>query len=250
VTTSRPRVDDLGRAYAGSQLQTQIYVTRYRDALAEAIQRALSDAAAGPRAAIDWIAPLEAVRFVEPRLRPFLPALGLAHRARDLSQFWPTRGPRWDALAVLRYPEAAAPGALLVEAKSYPGEVYGSGCSANSTRSRALIKASLARAQAWLGVPPSTDWLGRLYQYGNRLAHLFFLRDQLGIDAWLVNLCFTNDRTHHSTHKSVTESSWRAVLPKFKHELGFSGDRIPWAIDVLLPARSRDDLIDHPISPS
>lgn len=37
------------------------------------------------------------------------------------------------------------------------------------------------------------DWLGRLYQSANRLAYLYFLREIGGINAFLVNVYFTDD---------------------------------------------------------
>ena len=232
------RVDEIGRAFAGSQLQTQIYVARRQDELNIAIQRVLSEAGA-PTTTIEWTAPLESHQFREPVDYTFLAALRLADYSRALREFWPSGGPNWDVLAILG--DAGRPGVLLVEAKSYPGEVYGAGCNATSLRSRKLIRESLTRTQMWLGVASTFDWLGKLYQYGNRLAHLFFLREVLGVDTWLVNLCFTND----ITRIPVTEDEWRLTLPSFKHELGFNVDQIPWVVDVLLPGRPRRDLCDE-----
>ena len=78
-----------------------------------------------------------------------------------------------------------------------------------------------------------------MYQYANRLAHLYFVREVLRVPAWLVNLCFIGDRTTNPT----TELEWRAALPLFKKELGFPDGSIPWVVDVLLHARSRDELV-------
>lgn len=62
----------------------------------------------------------------------------LDHHATDLKQFWPTGGPHWDALAVIDLEGALRPGVLLLEGKSYPEELYGSGCQAEA-RSREHI---------------------------------------------------------------------------------------------------------------
>ena len=62
----------------------------------------------------------------------------------------------------------------------------------------------LERTKAWGGADhPLIDWRGShayqlnakrrsgcLYQMANRIAHLCFFREVLGIDALLVNLCF------------------------------------------------------------
>ncbi len=234
-TDSAKRTDHGGRAFAGSQLQVQIYVSRKPDVLSEAVSRAL--AASGKSApSVRWTAPLEAELFKEPVDQAFLVALGLEDAAESLRQFWPSGGPNWDALAVLGS-GARLDGVLLVEAKSYPEEVYGSGCQATDPKSIETIERSLAAAQKWFGATGS-DWTGRLYQYANRLAHVYFLRQELGVDAWLANLCFTDDVTMRPT----TAAHWRRVLPSFKRELGFVGE-VPWVVDVVLPAHQRSDLI-------
>jgi hypothetical protein len=80
---------------------------------------------------------LESLRFQEPVDQTFLAALNAGVHSQALREFWPSGGPHWDALALVRGSDL--PGALLVEAKSYPREVYGDGCKATSPRSRQLI---------------------------------------------------------------------------------------------------------------
>jgi hypothetical protein len=118
----RPRVDDHGRAFAGSQLQTQIYVSRRTVQLSEAVGRAIGVVPAS----IAWVAPLEDHRFREPMDGAFLDALQLGHLRPQLAAFWPKRGPSWDALAVVTGgdgPEAF----ILAEGKSYLAEMLGRG---------------------------------------------------------------------------------------------------------------------------
>jgi len=235
-TDSAKGTDRMGRAFAGSQLQVQIYVLRKPDVLSEAVSRAL--AVRGKTVpSVHWTAPLEAELFKEPFDQTFLVALGLQDTAKALRQFWPSGGPNWDALAVLGN-GARRDGVLLVEAKSYPEEVYGSGCRATNHKSIKTIEHSLLVAQRWFGATTGSDWTGRLYQYANRLAHVYFLRQELGVDAWLVNLCFTDDMTTRSTKVA----DWEQILPTFKRELGFDG-KVPWVVDVILPAHQRSDLI-------
>jgi len=182
---------------------------------------------------IRWISPTEANQFAEASDGAFLDALELSHLRPGLSSFWPQGGPHWDGLAIL----APGPGALLVEAKSYPEEMFGSGCQA-SPGSRTLIENSLAKAKTWAGAAEGADWLGPLYQYANRLAHVFFLREVGQVDAWLLNLCFVDD-----PHRPTSLQRWQQQLHLIKKQLGFAGKRVPFAVDVFLSAHSRDELL-------
>ena len=218
---TKARVDERGRAFAGSQLQVQLYSARkwpvFEAALVQAVGR--------PGERLDWKAPLEAAKFEEMLDEAFLVALGLSTHASALRQFWPGSGPRWDGLARLE----ASGTVLLIEGKSYPAEMRGSGCLAKDPRSLQLINAALNGTKAWLGVARDVDWKGELYQYANRLAHVRFLRER-GVEAWLVNLCFVNDPT-----KCPTDApTWTRALAQAKQDLGLS-DISHVAVDVLLP---------------
>jgi hypothetical protein len=217
----KPRVDDLGRAFAGSQLQVQLYSARLCPTLEAALAGALNRA--GER--LDWVAPLEDQGFEELLDEAFINALGLGAHAAALRGFWPGSGPRWDGLAWLRPSDAV----LLVEGKSYPAEMRGSGCQAKAPRSIELIDAALDATKAWLGAPHVADWKGELYQYANRLAHVRFLRER-GIEAWLINLCFLDDPTKNPTDAAT----WTSALTQAKKDLCL-GDISHVAVDVLLP---------------
>lgn len=147
VTKRNARVDDLGRAYAGSQLQIQIYVTRRSEELSQRVLDALPSLASS-NARLRWVSPLESEKFAEYYDRAFLSALGFEHLDDALVEFWPRRGPHWDALAVVEV--AGDPhrrGVVLVEAKSYPDEIYNKkGCQA-SPRSRRRIEAALEQTK-------------------------------------------------------------------------------------------------------
>ena len=236
MTRSLQRTDELGRAFAGSQLQIQIYVARRQSQLTAAVAAAMERPDLAGQ--LQWTAPLEDHRFAEPYDRAFLDALALEGHQEELRAFWPSGGPHWDALAVVGTHGRPAL-IVLAEGKSYPGEVYGPGCLAEDAESLRLIDSALASTRAWLNVAETASWRGRLYQYANRLAHLYFLNKILGVPAWLVNLCFVGDGTTTPT----TESEWRAALPAIKEELGFPPGRIPRVSDVLLPARERTELI-------
>ncbi len=229
------RQDEVGRAFAGSQLQLQIYVNRRADELSRAILAALN-----PKTAADcnvrWVSPLEVEKFAEYHDADFLRVLGLDRLVEQLSDFWPAGGPVWDGLAIISRGEITF-GYVLAEAKSYVGEMESS-CAARARDSLYKIDAALTKTKDWLGVRREIDWKTGLYQSANRLAHLYFLREVAGLKAvWLVNLCFVAD-----SHRSTSEAEWRDGLAESKKRLGLPAT-IPWVSDILLPARSQDELL-------
>jgi len=229
--TSQSRTDELGRAFAGSQLQVQIYVARRQAELSTSILDALSRSGAAFQI-VQWVAPLERSGFAEPIDAAFLDALDLGHLRFQLEAFWPRGGPHWDALARLE----PGRGVLLVEGKSYPDEVLGPGCQATEPARTRIVEA-LAETRRWFGATADADWLGPLYQFANRLAHVRFLREA-GYAAWLANLCFIED-----PRTPTTEAEWRETLPALKRQLGFTAGNVPHTVDVFLPARIRSELI-------
>ena len=127
---------------------------------------------------------------------------------------------------------------LLIEAKSYPNEVLGSGCKAvDDSNSRRLIEKSLDATAAWLRTTRSQAWLGNLYQSANRIAHVYFLRELLGIDARMVNLCFEND-----PRTPTTSEEWKTAHHTFRKSLGLEHVSTPWLVDIVLPAAPKEEL--------
>ena len=88
------RIDANGRAFAGSQLQMQLYVDRHRSVLDRAIREAT-----GLVGELEWVSPVRKAEFREFKDAPFLHALRLENLTQSLRAFWPTSGPRWDGLA-------------------------------------------------------------------------------------------------------------------------------------------------------
>lgn len=80
------------------------------------------------------------------------------------------------------------------------------------------------------------DWLGQLYQYANRLAHLYFLRRVLGVPAWLAFVYFLDD-----PHCPTDRETWVQALGQVKERLGIS--KVPHAADVFLTAQPRTELL-------
>ena len=69
---------------------------------------------------------------------------------------------------------------------------------------------------AHLGAQPRAPWIDVFYQLANRVAHLYFLREN-GEKAWLVLANFVGDREMHGPD-SPTE--WEAAYEVVWHVLG------------------------------
>ena len=185
------------------------------NAESEVLDRSIRQACSLPATTkIEWRSPLEEDDYAEYRDHDFLALLGLELAHRPLGCFWPKRGPQWDALA-----RTSTDQIILVEAKANIPEIVSPGTSA-SAESRTLIENSLAETKRHLAVPEDIPWSGRLYQYANRLAHLYLLRELNRVDAHLVFLYFTG-ATDVSGPETVKE--WIAALTVAKGVLGLSG---------------------------
>ena len=220
------------RAVRGSRRQLQDYIDSGQETLAAVILTALPPLLAEVGATIRWTAPLAEHGYEEYRDDAFLSALEIKGCDRLLADFWPAMGPSWDALGIISEPtDRVRPSALILEAKSHVREIYGNGCQA-SAASLARIERALSETKAWLGVTSDVNWTGPLYQYANRLAHLYFLLKKARMPAWLVNLYFVNDPIG-----PTTEERWCAEIAVVKASLGLV-DAVPNAVDVFLPAIS------------
>ena len=225
-----------GRAFSGSQMHLQVWVNRRREALSRALLLALP--ISDPGAQVEWVSPLESEKFGEYKDAAFLSALGLGSHAAALHTFWPRGGPVWDGLARVKRSTNAQDAVVLVEAKSYPTEIVGKGCQAGP-ESRPTIEGALDETARWLGVSRPDTWTGGLYQSANRIAHVYFLRERLGIEAYLVNLCFAGD-----PRKPTTPGEWDKANDLFRRQLGLDGVPTPWLIDIILPAARREELLE------
>ena len=163
---------------------------------------------------IDWRSPLESDSFAEYWDSVFLDRLGIRLERRALKEFWPRGGPHWDGLA------RCGDGVFLVEAKAHISELDSSPCGAQP-KSRRRIEDAMSRTRAFLGIKSETDWTRCFYQYANRLAHLYLLRDLNGIDAYLLNVYFVGDRT---LGKPASRDGWEAAVALAKEHLGLPRD--------------------------
>lgn len=220
-----------GRPMKGSRLQICAYVNRAMEELNRRVLEAIG-AAGGEYKALRWVSPLEAEEMEEYRDAEFLRRIGLGHLQGSLLEFWPQKGPSWDALAVADGAgESGQRAVILVEAKSHRLEICSSGCGAGADSKR-KIDAALVEAKLAYKAEKRVEWDSYLYQYANRLAHLHFLREIVTppVDAWMVNLYFTDD-----PYRPTSEAQWRDFLPEAKWALGLMSTPSR-CVDVYLPA--------------
>lgn len=163
---------------------------------------------------IHWKSPRTNDEYAEYGDNAFLKLLEIQLMRYPLKEFWPNRGPQWDALAITKRNDVT--GSLLIEAKANIHEIVSPGTSA-SPESRKLIARSIEKVKQYLGVDPSIPWTGKLYQYANRIAHLYLLRELNGEDAHLIFVYFIGD-TDVDGPSSVAE--WQAALKVVKGVLG------------------------------
>ena len=166
---------------------------------------------------IQWLSPLRSDEYAEYRDGSFLDLLGLGEFKDKLREFWPRNGPQWDALG--RCSEEGP--YFLVEAKANIPEIMSS-LGAKSKDSIAKIQKSLEETRKYLRCKNSELWEKGFYQYANRLAHLYFLRDICKVDAYLIFVYFLNDPTHIPTSRR----QWDGPLELQKHLLGLKNHRL------------------------
>ncbi|REK76083.1 hypothetical protein [Paenibacillus paeoniae] len=130
----------------------------------------------------------------------FLNRLGIDYLS--LKSFWPKGGPQWDDLG--RIKQAKGNDVILVEAKSNLAELKSGGTKARSSSSLSLINKSLQELKDYLGVASESNWANVYYQYCNRLAHLYYLRNHK-VKAYLVFVYFIGD---HSVKGPKTKEEW------------------------------------------
>lgn len=158
---------------------------------------------------IEWVSPLAEDNYAEYRDEAFLARLGLGHLSANLKRFWPQKGPQWDALGV------TASGPVLVEAKAHISEFL-SPPSQAGLHSRKQIDEAFAAVRADLGVIRGADWAELYYQYANRLAFLWWLREN-GVDAKLLFVSFIGDSEMNGPRHAET---WDAAFDSASYALG------------------------------
>ncbi|MFH1301112.1 MAG: hypothetical protein ABIK07_08620 [Planctomycetota bacterium] len=171
-----------------SQRWMQFFVNSQPAILNHAIRRAtgISD-----KTDILWKSPLVDDQNAEYFDQAFLDRLGIKPGKVPLKDFWPRGGPHWDGLAITLNEEV-----ILVEAKANIVE-FASPPSQAEGDSIEAIQRSLLEVQNFMGIEERRRrpelWFNAFYQYGNRLAHLYFLRELNKIPTYLIFLDIVND---------------------------------------------------------
>lgn len=172
-----------------SQRWMQFFVNEQSAILNHAIRKVTGIA---PQTDISWRSPLANDRFAEYFDQAFLDCLGITPSKVPLKAFWPSGGPHWDGLALTSTGEV-----ILVEAKANIVEFATDPCGAESPASIDQIKKSLGELQQFMDIKGNRCrpelWFNAFYQYANRLAHLYFLRQLNDIPTHLIFLDIIND---------------------------------------------------------
>jgi hypothetical protein len=165
---------------------------------------------------IEWLSPLKNEGYKEYRDEAFLEKLRVNLEKVPLSQFWPKGGPQWDALG-----KSSSGKLFLVEAKSHISELI-STLRAEDKNSIGKIQKSLEETKGYLNSKSEFNWSKCFYQYTNRLAHLYLLRNN-ELPAYLVFVYFINDLEMKGP---TTIDEWEGAIKLLHSCLGIGRHRL------------------------
>ena len=198
----------------GSLKDIQVLVNKNQDLIDNLLKSSFDDLADQQ---IIWTSPIEQDDFAEYRDNDFLLKVGLDPNEIKLDNFWPAKGPQWDALG-----KTINGHVILVEAKANIPEIVSPATGAGET-SKGIIDKSLNDTKTFLNLTNDIDWSGKFYQYTNRLAHLYFLREKCNKPTFLVNIYFIGDDT---VSGPKTKQEWDAALKVLQTYLGLSKHKL------------------------
>jgi hypothetical protein len=208
----------------------QEYINRFPQHLNAEIERLLPAKARPAGEHVQWLSPLDSIRYRISPSADFLRAAGLSGQQPGLlDRRWSQLGPCWDAVGLFSRGKGRPRGVLLVEAKSQLEEIEGSCCRVPAG-SIPVIMETFRETRQWLEALETQDWSGSLYRMANRLAHLHLLRNRLDVPAWLVQVYFLNDPAG-----PASRADWLPVIAGAQARLGLCR-RPPFSLDVFLPA--------------
>lgn len=213
-----------GKASKGSQRWLQEAVAQRPAELGSAVLAALPKCRGSD---VRWLSPRADDDYAEYSDAAALERAGLGELARrPLKAFWPARGPVWDAIA-----RTDAGDVILVEAKAHIPEMVSPATGARGA-SLALIERSLRETKKALGSTSPNAWTGTFYQYANRLAFLYLLRDLNRLPVHLAFLYFTHAP---DIAGAPGEAEWRGAITVVHSYLGLGRHRLsPYVADVFV----------------
>ena len=133
---------------------------------------------------------------------------------RPLQDFWPPRGPVWDALGI-----SDKGLKILIEAKAHIAEVIPANKA--TPESLELIRRSFAEARTWYAPKAKAEWSENLYQYANRLAFQYLLHKQNAISSRVVFIDFVNAS---DVGGPESEAAWKGATQLMHALLGLPPD--------------------------
>jgi len=197
----------------GSLKDIQVLVNKHQKHVDKLLKSVITDLTGQE---IIWTSPIAQDCYAEYRDDDFLLKVGLDPKNINLEKFWPARGPQWDALARTTNGQI-----ILVEAKANISEI------ASQIRAKGMSKErishSLNETKKYLNINNLNDWSLKYYQYANRLAHLYYLREKCKVSAYLVNIYFFGDK---SVKGPQNEKKWQKPLHKMHEYLGLSHHKL------------------------
>lgn len=195
------------KATKGSQKRIQILINENQDILNKQLKTSLH---MQNTEGIQWLSPLKSDDYAEYRDEAFLQKLGIKLESYSLRDFWPSRGPQWDALG-----KSTSGKLFLIEAKSHIPELISTFKGKNQA-SIDKIQSSLKKTKERFGSKTDFDWSKTFYQYANRLAHVYLLRKNK-LDAWLIDVYFLNDSEMNGPE---TVDEWKGAIRLLHRCLG------------------------------
>ena len=195
-------------AQKGSQKWLQVLVNDCPQLLEQTLVHQLNL----PSNQFHWLSPCRGDQYAEYSDNEFISRLGLAGNLKvSLKSFWPKGGPVWDGLGKTDQEQI-----LLVEAKAHIPELHSPPTRAKS-QSALTIRKSLEDTKQFIGSQSNADWSTCFYQYTNRLAHLYFLRELNCLPAFLIFLYFLNDTVMNGP---TTQAEWESAIQLQERHLG------------------------------
>jgi hypothetical protein len=173
---------------------------------------------------IRWLSPVKDDDYAEYRDQGFIDLLGIKLNKICLEDFWPRGGPQWDALG-----KSDSGKLFLVESKSHISELSSSIRARDNSLQR--ICQSLKETKDFLNSNAEVDWSRGFYQYVNRLAHLYLLR-QNDLPAYLVFVYFLNDSEMAGP---ATIDMWKGAIELLHTYLGITRHKLQkYTADVFI----------------
>ncbi len=181
---------------------------------------------------IEWRSPLKSKNYAEYGDADFLTLLDVVPPLTSLEEFWPARGPVWDALGKTNSGDL-----LLVEAKAHIPEVVTPGTGATADNSIIKINSSLDKTKQFIAPSSDVDWSKHFYQYTNRLAHLFWLRELNHLSAYMIFVSFYSDEDMKGPK---TRDEWEGAIKLMKTFLGIhqrTNPLAPYSVNLFVDVR-------------